>query len=108
MIKVVTFLGQDAIDISVASNKQPEAYDDATRTWKTVLMWTAAKVASRSPDQLRVRGPAKTIAEAVLGKALSNGVALADQVRAAHGAMAEPGKTQAVRAVALLLNAIEG
>lgn len=106
-MKMVNFTGQDAIDVALASNKQPESFDG--KAWRPTLMWRAAAIASRTPELLRLRGPARTVAEAVLGVALPTtpGLGMAEQVRAAHEATPEPTKTQTVRAIALILNVLE-
>lgn len=106
-MKILSFTGQDAIDVAMAANRQTEEFDG--KAWRPSFMWNARRVASREPEKLRLRGPARLLAEAVVGRAIPTvpGMAIADQVRVAHAAMLEPDKTQTVRAVALLLNALE-
>lgn len=69
-MKILEFYGQDAVLMSIASNRQLEVSDESTGEWSGAMMWRAAGLASRNPERVRLVGPARTLAESVLGQSL--------------------------------------
>lgn len=98
--RILTFVGNDAIAVARASNRSPEVQEDGTGRWVSGSLWKLSAVASRTPDQVRLRATPRVLAEAIVGTSIPRRrMPLADQLRELVPALESPVQRDAMEMI---------